>query len=254
MNTENLDNNAYIDLNNNNEDMMVEFEEPYELKLSDNLEENLDTIINDTEEEDNNKKQLAIIAVGIAMFIICCIGILQAITTNKTVEFSTNGIKNLTDWNKFKENCNASKKDSIVVKIMSKDELESKNKLIFDGKYYTYGKSKEKYKYLIDEKGTIQDLGADIRFIVLSNKKYKFEQLYQGMSEMDKENYEYVDVDSLNESVKNITDTLDEIDKDMSSPNEKTLLESDENKNVKENDKTQQSNNEKIVYKLIFYY
>ena len=31
MNTENLDNNAYIDLNNNNEDMMVEFEEHYEL-------------------------------------------------------------------------------------------------------------------------------------------------------------------------------------------------------------------------------
>lgn len=254
MNNENLDNEAYIDLNDNNEDIMVEFEEPYELKLSDNLEENLDTIINDTEEEDNNKKQLAIIAVGIAMFVICCIGIIQAITTNKSVEFSTNGIKNITDWNKFKENCNDSKKDSIVVKIMSKDELESKNKLTFDGKYYTYGKSKEKYKYLIDEKGTIQDLGGDIRFIVLSNKKYKFEQLYQGMSEMEKDNYEYVDVDGLNESVKNITDTLNEIDKDMSSPDENNLIDSNENKNVKENDKTVDSNKEKIVYKLIFCY
>lgn len=245
-------NEAYVDLNNENVGVIDDFEEPYDVKLSDKLDENLENIVNDTEEEDsNNRKQLTFMVIGIAMFIICCFGLVHAINAKKTVEFSSNGMKNISDWNKFKENCNKSKKDCIVIKIMSKDELESKEELKFDGKYYTYGKNNKKYKYLIDKKGMIQDLGSDIRFIVLANKKYKFEQLYQGMAEMDKEEYEYVDTDELNKSVETITNTLEEIDKDMTysnnSDNQDDAQESSQDDNKAENE-------EKIQYELIFCY
>ena len=104
-------NEAYVDLNNENVGVIDDFEEPYDVKLSDKLDENLENIVNDTEEEDsNNRKQLTFMVIGIAMFIICCFGLVHAINAKMTVEFSSNGMKNISDWNKFKENCNNLKK------------------------------------------------------------------------------------------------------------------------------------------------
>ena len=204
---------AYKDLNKP-EPKMIEFDEPVEVKIDSIKDARFhgDDDIEDIGDIGENKKMGVYVAIGAILLALACFGMIKAITAKKTVELSSEGMKNATDWNKFKDNCYDSKKDKIIVKILDKDEIKSEKDLVYDGKNYSYGEDGKKYKYMLDVKGKLEDFGSDIRLIVLANEKYTFEEIFESMADNNEEYLANIDIQQVKDGVKAFADTLDSLD------------------------------------------
>lgn len=240
---------AYADLNKAEQQPILDFDEPIEVTMTDDMKKQIGGA-----NSEENKTKIGTIAlyIGIVLMIIAFVGLIQSVFTKKTVEFSQNGIKDVSDWNDFKENCSLNEKDSITVKIMDKDELESEKTLTFDGKTYSYGKKGKKYKYLIDKKDKVEDLGGSIRIIVLANEKYKFDELYTNMYYNSKTAKENPEIQEAQESVDNINMVLDNIN-DVEAGKDVAEVEKENEKRQKEKEEGTEEQ-PKIEYTMIYCY
>lgn len=234
---------AYKDLNKP-EPKMIEFDEPVEVKIDSIKDERFHGDDDDSEDIAENKKMGMYVALGAILLLIACFGIIKAVTANKMVELSSEGMKSVSDWNKFKDNCSYNKKDKIIVKILDKDEIKSEKDLVYDGKNYSYGEDGKKYKYMLDVKGKLEDFGSDIRLIVLANEKYTFEEIFESMADNNEEYLANIDIQQVKDGVKAFADTLDSLDKTIDG----------KDTNQEDKDSNSSKNKKNIEYQLIYCY
>ena len=94
----------------NHEEFMKEFDDPIEVKLSDQSKDSMDSffIVNEDEVKKNNEiiKTLAICA---SMFCIICLCVVFFVKKDKSVELSETGMKYEENWVEFKEETSHSK-------------------------------------------------------------------------------------------------------------------------------------------------
>ncbi|MBE5935100.1 MAG: hypothetical protein E7262_04845 [Lachnospiraceae bacterium] len=225
------------------DDFMKEFDEPVVVKLSDQSKDNLDKFFAvDSEEVNKSRDIIKTLSICVAVFIAISIAFVLLSNKSKLVEMNEEGIKNEEHWTEFKTvTSSEQKEDDIIVKIYEDGELESELKLKFDGEKYSYGDKGKKYKYLLDESGTVEGLGLKMRLIVLSDEEYTFDQLYNSLYNNVDETLEFVDLDELKGAVGVLNQTLKDIDG------------VDDTEDTPESDMSLDEL-DKVKYQLIYYY
>lgn len=238
---------AYKDLNNPSTYTDIEFDEPIKVSYEDYLKTANSDVISGTityETATKNQKAVILFFLGSILLVASIIFALNSISFGKSVEFTNNGMKDTADWERFIKNCQKDKNDSIIVKIYKKDKLVSEEKRTYKNSKYTYGNDKTKYTHLIDVTDTVEDLDIDLRFIVLSNKKYTFNEIYSSMYDNTDSKSPIYDYGSLADDVANLQDTFNALDKTLeekSSSSSNTATDKDTHK-------------KHIQYSIIYYY
>ena len=228
------------------EDFMKEFDDPIEVRLSDQTKDSMDKFFVVNEEEVNkNNDIIKTLALCAALFCLICVCVVFMMNKNKSIELSADGMKYEDNWTEFKEETEHKKDRDIIIKIYDNKSIKSELKLKYDGDKYSYGETGKKYKYLLDESGAIDELGLKLRLIVLADKQYTFEELYNSLYYNIDQNVDFkygnVDIDKLKDSVNILNQTINDISKEI------------------DGDDTSEDNNiideiEDIKYQLIYYY
>lgn len=188
---------------------MDDIDEPFVVKISEQSQENMDNYFSvDENEKKEENGMIKILGMGALFFIIVCIIAAVIIKDNKYVEIKEEGMKKEENWDDFVSNTKKDKNSSIEVKIYgSKGKVESDIELKYEDGFYKYGADKEKYKYLLDEKGKFDDLDVSVRIIALSNQQYTFEQLVNGLYKNTDTKYKNINLKDLEDAV-NATNKL----------------------------------------------